>query len=323
MDVMAEKIKYFLFAFLLFTFSLGEIARYQLQGGIAVKALDIGVFLFLFLSLSLAGGKIRRSPLLKPVFIFFFIAALSLIVNFYKLGTFDLLEAALYLVRWILYAGVYFMVYSLDVKFKNRIPNMLLASGAFIVFMGFLQYFLYPDLRNLMYMGWDEHFYRLFSVFLDPNFAGFFLVLYFLFLLGFIFGKKPLMSQALLAITFFAIILTFSRSSYLMLIVGLFIFLFLEKKKKLIFYSGLVLVFTVLAISLFGAKSEGTNLLRTTSTLARVESYQDAAVIFKNNPILGLVLMLMKMQTKNIIFLCRANILITELPAQTAAFYLF
>ena len=37
--------------------------------------------------------------------------------------------------------------------------------------------FVYPDLRNLWYLGWDPHYYRVFATLLDPNYVGILLVL--------------------------------------------------------------------------------------------------------------------------------------------------
>ena len=59
----------------------------------------------------------------------------------------------------------------------------MLISGSLIVLLGFIQLMFYPALRNLYYLGWDEHLYRMFSTFLDPNFAGAFFVLFTLFVI--------------------------------------------------------------------------------------------------------------------------------------------
>ena len=56
---------------------------------------------------------------------------------------------------------------------------LLLFSGLVIVGLGFVQYFFYLGLRNLYYLGWDEHLSFIFQL-LDPNFAGAFPALFFI-----------------------------------------------------------------------------------------------------------------------------------------------
>src|SRR3989344_4212784 len=91
----------------------------------------------------------------------------------------------------------------------------------------------------LYYLGWDEHLYRLFSTFLDPNFAGAFFVLYFLFALNILIDslKKQTKFFSLFIglmsfLALIAIFLTYSRSALLMLITGSFIFLFLNARRS-------------------------------------------------------------------------------------------
>jgi O-antigen ligase len=128
----------------------------------------------------------------------------------------------------------------------------------------------------------------MFSSFLDPNFLGAFLVLYFLFVLGLFLKKKNILIAIIGILNLISIMLTYSRSAYLMLFVGLFTFLLLHGKKKLILFFISLFAVAVLTLSVVGLKSEGTRLLRITSTQARFPSAQNAITIFKNNPILGI-----------------------------------
>lgn len=286
---MAKKLSlpHILFIFILFAFVLGEVVRIQLPSGVAIKALDIGVLLFVVTSMLHFRRKLTRPGLVRAILAFFSIAVFSLIFNFLNLKADELLTSSLYAVRWIAYAGVYFVIANLDSDLKKKIPNLLLIAGGLILSLGFIQYFLYPNLRNLYYLGWDEHLYRLFSTFLDPNFAGAFFVLYFLFVLGLFLKSKRLTYGVILALTFTAIVLTYSRSAYLMLFVGIITFFWVQGKKKLIV--GFTLLFTLVIIlaSLLGFKSEGTNLLRTSSSFSRVDTAKNALIIFEKNPILG------------------------------------
>jgi len=76
--------------------------------------------------------------------------------------------------------------------------------------------------------------FRMFSVFLDPNYTGSFLVLYFLFIGDLIYKRKKQHKYliAIFILTLIAIFLTFSRSALLMLIVGSSVYLFIIKRKN-------------------------------------------------------------------------------------------
>ncbi len=276
-----------LIGIVLVAFVLGEVARVQFPNGIAIKALDIAVCLFALSSIVMFKGRIKRPRLTKPILIFSSAALLSLALNFTNLKTDELLVSFLYLLRWVIYAGVYFIVSNFDKNFKNKVPNMLVTVGGVMLSVGFFQYLWYPNLRNLYYLGWDEHLYRMFSTFLDPNFAGAFFVLYFLFVLDTFLKKRNKWLIILLTATFLGIILTFSRSAYLMLFAGSLTYLLFKGKKKLILGFVFLFVLAVSLLSMVGLKSEGTNLLRTASGAARIATAKDAMFIFKENPIFG------------------------------------
>src|SRR5258708_13426785 len=101
----------------------------------------------------------------------------------------DMLVSFLYLLRWVSFMSIFFAVIQLDQKFKKKIIWLLFADGLLIALIGFLQFFFYPSLSNLFYLGWDNHLYRLFSSFLDPNFFFAFFLLYLFYLAGFLFTR--------------------------------------------------------------------------------------------------------------------------------------
>jgi O-antigen ligase len=170
---------------------------------------------------------------------------------------------------------------------------VLLFSGTVVVLLGFIQYFFYPSLRNLYYLGWDEHLYRLFSSFLDPNFAGAFFALFFIYTLNFIrdfLNKnekiKFILTSFIAFLTFIALYLTYSRSALIMLLAGIVVYLFLIKKKKFIF---LILLSVILLILVLPKtfETEGTNFLRATSSDARISTAKEALTVIQTNPVYG------------------------------------
>lgn len=284
-----------IFLVLLFIFPFGEISRFQFSNGIAFTLNDIFVVLTVvvwFLQRFFKRNGLKMS-LLKPIVIFAGFGLLSLIINILNLNPSQFLISFLYLVRWILYAGIYFVVGEFDLNFKQRIPIFMIFSGLVVVLIGYAQYFLYPSLQSLYYLGWDEHLYRMFSSFLDPNFLGIFLVLLFILITSLFFNalkikekKLELVMMLLGVIVLIAIFLTYSRSAYIALLIGMFILLTLENKKRWI------LGFLVISIFVFILSSknfyiENLNLFRTASSKARLDSSLNALKIIEKNPILG------------------------------------
>jgi len=237
--------------------------------------------------------KINKSVLLKPVILFSLIGLVSLVLNLFNL-TFDkFLISFLYLARWAGYASLYFIVKEFDEKLRLKTSYVMLVSGFFVVLIGFVQYFFYPSLRNLYYLGWDEHLYRLFSSFLDPNFVGAFFVIYFLFTISFISGFlkkrdwfKFLAVDTVAFLTLVALYLTYSRSALIMLVVSIVVYLYLINKKKFIL---LILLGIFLSIFILpkSFQTEGTNFLRATSSESRVTTAQEALAIIQKNPLYG------------------------------------
>lgn len=273
-----------LLGLLVLALPLSELTRINFKE-IAITLLDIGVVTSVFLWLFLK-RKFPRSNFSRPILIFAAILFISLAVNLLRLKSNEFFASSLYLIRWIFYALLYFVVLDLS-SIKKKIGNAMTIGGAVIVLLGFVQYFFYPDLRNLFYAGWDEHLYRMFTwTFFDPNFAGSFFVLYFLFLSNKL-NFKNKKTIILPLITLVAIFLTFSRSAYIMLAVGIFVQSLFLKQKKAAFIFLLLIIGSIFILSKISFKSEGTNLLRTASGEARIDSIKNAITIFKDHPIFG------------------------------------
>lgn len=287
----------FIFIVFLGSFSLGEVIRLDLGNNVSIKPVDI-VAVILLLVWIIGNFKsftksIKLNGLFTPIMWVIAIMVISLVVNFKNFSGNEILVGLSYIARWVLYASLFFVVKSFPKKFKEKILYLLLLVGAIVTFFGFIQYFFYSSLRNLYYLDWDEHMYRMFSTFLDPNFAGAFFVLYLIFLLGVLFYlfKNNKIKQAWLIglISFFtliAVFVTFSRSALVMLFTSIIIFSILTKKIKWIF--GLILISAIFIF--LSSKSfyiENINLFRTVSTDARIYSAKTAMRIIKDNPFLG------------------------------------
>ncbi|OGH13048.1 MAG: hypothetical protein A2687_04230 [Candidatus Levybacteria bacterium RIFCSPHIGHO2_01_FULL_38_26] len=284
-------------AVLILLFPLGELGRFNIYNEIFTTLNDIlvGVVVIYWLILIVWKNKLTelsKKKLSKPILIFIFIAFLSLMLNYLNLKTEELIGSFLYILRFAAYVSLYFVVSSFGHDFRKKIIYLMIVSGALVILGGFVQYFLYSNLGNLYYLGWDEHLYRLFSSFLDPNFAASIISLFLTLVLSILFfklekSKKIRLALVLLSVlAFTALLLTYSRSGYLMAITSVLVLLFLLGKKKHI-----VILFAIFILGIvfipkdFGG--EGVRLLRTASLVSRFEYLDNAVTIFKDNPIFG------------------------------------
>jgi O-antigen ligase len=288
-------ILFYLTLLLLILSPFTELLRFDLRNDVAVHVPDIiaGIVLFSWIVYLIVKKKFSKKIFVHPILLFLYVGIVSLLVNSFGLKLEQLEIASLYLLRWISYASLYFIIKQFSDRQKGRVIFVLLVEGFIIAILGYLQYFFYPSLRNLFYLGWDEHLYRLFSVFLDPNFAGIYLVLYFFLILG-IFAsqwkqferKRKIVMSYLLLLILGAIVLTYSRTALLMLLTGVVLFLIFIKRKKWIILVAL-LSLGLVAILSPAFKTENTNLFRTASSKARLATSVDSLQIVQKSPLIG------------------------------------
>ncbi|MBA3723788.1 MAG: O-antigen ligase family protein [Candidatus Levybacteria bacterium] len=279
---------------LLLLLPFGEMLRFSIGNNIYIKPLDVVACVLTFgLVLWLLYRDKIKTILQLPLLLFPLVGLISLVINAYRLEPNEALASSLYLIRWVGFLGVFFVVVQFDAAFKKKLLSLMFYVGLAVVLAGFPQYFFYSDIRSLIYLGWDDHMHRLFSTFLDPNFAGAFLVLYLLFVSGKLYQhieerskKWIILCSIVVILTFLAVLLTYSRSALLMMIISLGVFLILLKQKKIIVGFVAVLVAYVIIISP-SFYIENTNLFRVQSTFARLETYQNAFTIYQDRPILG------------------------------------
>src|SRR3990170_302548 len=93
--------------------------------------------------------------------VFIVYSLFTLIVTPLNLNLYERIVSFLYLLRFTLYFGIYISCLILireDQQQKFHLKIYLNLTGIFFIILGWLQYFIYPDLRNLAYLGWDPHF---------------------------------------------------------------------------------------------------------------------------------------------------------------------
>lgn len=299
-----EKIITSLLFIYLVLFPFGQLNRLPLRLSQAPEIrfylTDIVLF-FLLLSWGLwrffkVKRKYQPPPLAKPIFLFSFVAAVSLIVNVPLLTGREVMVAGLYLVRWLVYSGLYFVIFDLKNQFKylkwSNMVNYLIVLGTMMAIFGLVQYLFWPNIGALEVFGWDPHYYRLVGTFLDPGFTGIILVLTFILLIVKYWKKiaKPRIKNVPIYCVLFtiycALALTYSRSSYLTYVVGMGTIAFLKKAYKFFIIVLLIGIVTLLILPRQPG-GEGVKLERTATINARVESWNNALIIFKDHPFFG------------------------------------
>lgn len=191
------------------------------------------------------GEKIIKKSAITPYLIIFLGLALASFAGglWFLESPSQALISLLYSVRLISYSFLYFVgldVFRQDTKVRSFKITLLITFLLFAL-LGILQLEYFPKLGflSIINQGWDPHVRRLFSTFLDPNFAGAFLSIGAIFVLSLLFYvrnmEKKLILIALFIIQLYALVLTYSRSSYLLFTVSLIVFALMRSKKLLIF----------------------------------------------------------------------------------------
>lgn len=193
----------------------------------------------------------------------------------------------LYLVRLVGYLLGFDII--TDCVKNGFISKKLVQISIFLLgFFGMIQYFLYGNLRNLQYLGWDPHQSRVFGQFFDTSVAGavYGLILIYLVIRKNLFSslvKNFIYPSAYLILGLF----TYSRG-YLVSIASAVVVqtLIIRKNLKFLGFAVSVLIgFIVLAPNPFG---EGVKLLRTSTVESRLTDYQTGLKLFLKNPLIGI-----------------------------------
>ncbi|PIU37161.1 hypothetical protein COT02_02295 [Candidatus Roizmanbacteria bacterium CG07_land_8_20_14_0_80_34_15] len=257
-----------------FLFSLGQLGRIsffnqQINFYLYEVALIINVF-FLFLKYRLEPIKVAWNKF-KPIFFFLGVLFFSLLISLSKYNFFENIVASLYLFRLILYFLYFIYLKHCSLNVKKGVYLIAVIT----IFSTLIQYFLYPDLRNLIYQGWDPHLYRTFGVFFDTSISAAIFGVFFL-----------TINQPIIKIIYLLLIaLSFSRSIYIGFSLTLF-YIFIRQKKFL--KVGLFSLFFITLIFFIPKPSgEGVNLKRIYSIVSRAEDYKQGINLWKDKPIFG------------------------------------
>lgn len=274
----------------IFLFSFGQIGRltpFELPIYGNIYEILLMVPLFILIEKYTNFKQFKKILFVKPLVIFSCWLFVSLFVSFLQYSYLQNFIATLYLLRLFYYFVFFIYFYNYVEKNREVIPYYILIISltaiATIIF-SCVQYFLYPNLGNLAYLGWDPHLYRLVGSFFDPPLTAsvfFLLILFLLITLKNI--RLKIAFAASFAILFF---LTYSRGAFIALFITIAFYSFRKMKLQYVaFFIGAVIL-GVLLIPKNG--SEGINLLRTSSINTRFIDYTKAVSIWKKSPVTGI-----------------------------------
>ena len=147
-----------------------------------------------------------------------------------------------------------------------------------------VQYFLYPNIGNIAYLGWDPHTQRVVGLFLEPPLAAAFLGLSMIYL----YQSKFLIIYRYTSIGILGMLflLTYSRGA---LVAGLATLGYLLLRSMKLQLLSIIIVIILFGLVLSGKSNlESTNLFRTSSIQSRMTDYQQGVEIWSQNIISGI-----------------------------------
>lgn len=286
---MKKLLKYLLYL-TLFSIIIGPLAALPLNfPGVNVYLTDIlvGIITIYWLfNIKMLINLLKQNKLFQFFSFIIIVAIVSLILSPISLNLPERLISFLYLVRFVAYFSLYpTVLYFTNSKLIN--PKSLLIclgiAGIGLALFGWLEYFLYPDLRNLYYLGWDPHYKRIFGSFFDPNYLGLMMVLTLIALFS---QPNKILIWSTRIFIFISLMFTYSRSSYMALLGAVLFFAFFKNKYFLI--TGTFIILILSALILPRPSGEGVKLERVFTIEQRIENWKEGFKIFTNYPILGI-----------------------------------
>lgn len=264
-----------IYIFVIFAFFIGQIFRINIFN-FSFPLIDIAIVLLSSFNI-IQHIKNKTFKIKNKFWVYFLIFTwIFLVFNLLKNQIFSL-TPIFYLIRLTCLLSLF--IFPLK---KNKNQKLIyIAIIANIVF-GFIQYFFWPNFTYFNVLNWDPHLYRLISTFFDPTFTG---LIYLLFIIYLFLKKEFPYKLPLLVISYIAMALTYSRSTYLSFLLA-FTFIAIKSKKIKIFLLSLLII-TLTVFILPRQPGEGTKLERTSSITAKIENYKEGWQTFKQSPIIG------------------------------------
>lgn len=201
-----------------------------------------------------------------------------------------------YLARWAVYFAIYLIVTNVvrsgDVtRVWRALEGTILVFSAFgvvqSIFLPNFAQIVYPDSRA--YLDWDPQGHRLVSTFLDPNYAGAFILIGLLVALGQL-AMGARVAWWKLAVLFPALLMTASRSALLAFMVAAMVIMVVRGLSKQLLRAAAIGMVVLLAASpwLLEFARSFNKLEMDASALTRIMNWVHGLTIVADHPILGI-----------------------------------
>ncbi len=266
-------------------FPFGQLLQYKFL--VSNKEISIHLLDLLVLILSIIQFNKLKTPLQVKYLAVVVTFSLLFSLSIFKLP--DTILGVLYAIRFLSYIGLFLYITQNFTKEKEKqfLLNCLLLIGTISAVFGWIQYLIWSDLRFLYTIGWDDHYHRLTSTFLDPAFTGIILVLASVVALTEWLHWKNRKYLYIFLFLLPTIGFTYSRSSFLALFAALLFIAYRKLKNKKAF----LLIF-LLPVMIFllprPTGSEGVKLERLYSIYQKFTDYNESVNLIKVNPIFGI-----------------------------------
>lgn len=262
--------------FTFFAFFIGQIFRISLFN-VTFPLIDLAIATLSLLNF-FHHLKQNSLEIKNKYFIYFLIfSLLTLLFSQHTFQTFSL-TPFFYLLRLTFLLSLFIFPLNLNNKYKNIFIIFVITN----IIFGVIQYLFWPDFTYFNIANWDPHLYRLVSTYFDPTFTG---LIYLFLLIKLFLDKKIPYRRPLIVLSYLAMSLTYSRSTFLSFLFA-FGFISLSQKKIKILLISTLLVFITLIV-LPRQPGEGTKLERTSSVYAKIENYQEGFKLFLTSPLTG------------------------------------
>lgn len=273
-------------------FPLGQFARIsffnqQINMYPYEVLMAIGLFLLIIKHKT---APFKRNITFGSIYLFLTILIISFLFTLLSYDPYENSIGFLYLFRLAFYF-FHFMYLSVHLRQFKKESIHLFKELSFLIFIialsSWLQYIFYPNLRNLLYQGWDPHLYRVFGSFFEPYLAGgmFGLSLFFVYFRMLTKKNQIYIKLFFMGILFLLLMLTFSRTVYVAIIFSLLVLFF--RQKKYIFMGVTIGTFIILAVFIPKPIGVGVQLFRTFSVDTRIQNAIEGVQLWYKNPIIG------------------------------------
>lgn len=275
-----------------FLFPLGQFARISFFNQ-QINIYPYEVLMAVALSLLIIKHKavpFKLNITFGSIYLFLIILFISFLFSFRAFDMYENSIGFLYLSRLAFYF-FHFVYVSVHLRQFKKESIHLFKELSFLIFIivlsSWLQYIFYSNLRNLLYQGWDPHLYRVFGSFFEPYLAGAVLGLSLFFVYFRMFTKKSQIYIKLfvMGILFLLLMLTFSRTVYVAIILSLLVLFF--RQKKYILMGVTIGAFIILAVFIPKPIGVGVQLFRTFSVDTRIQNAIEGVQLWTKNPVFG------------------------------------